>query len=269
MRSIPTSPTSPLLQLILTTVALLITTPGLAIFGLHHDSNIVTKTVQRSPAFDTIHMDGPLTLKLQQNPKYNHHIQVTGPQALLTQLTLNIANRRLEVHLPFYDEGDGKVIITVQTPMLADLSQGGDSATSAYFRDQLAPLNIHLHGHSQLTLDGMVQLHTLQQKNNSQSKIVFANSHQLSIQLNDHSHAYIAGRAKQLLAKANDHSTLSSQHLRTDSAWLQAQNNATIRVSPLHESHAFAKDQAHIMYDSTPHHSSAYHTDTATVVRLP
>lgn len=257
-----------LFRLTMLSMLLAITIPSLAKAQQTRGDTIITKTVQQAPSFDTIQIDGPITLKLQQNPQYHHQIIIQGPEKALSGLNLTITANRLNAHMPAHrHQGAEQATITVQTPMLNELYQSAGSSTTAHFRDQSKPLAVYLRNNSTLTLDGMVQLQSLQQQDNSQSHIVFTNSKQLDVQLHDESTAYVAGRAQHILAKLSDASTLSGQYLRANQAWLQAQEASTLYISPVHESHAFAEDTAQIIYHSTPQTSTTYHAERSNILR--
>lgn len=261
------------LQLTLATMAILFLAQGCAKHthppsqGVAPDP-IVTKTIQQPKTFNGIETDGSVTLNLQQSPSYKQpHITVTGKQSLLNDMQFSVHHHHLVIHASHDGANAQHTKLTVQVPQLTELKLSGHSKITASFRDQLSPLSVQLHGHSALTLNGMVQLHQLEQKDNSLSHIVFTNSATLHITLFGHSQAFIAGRAQHLMARAFNHSELLALHLRADQSWLQANHHAIIRISPLHHSHAFTNDHALIMYGTTPQHSTAYHTEHSAELR--
>ena len=158
--------------------------------------------------------------------------------------------------------------IVVRMPQVKRLSLAGKSQASAFFQHQSTPVSFYLRGHSNLVVDGVVNVQRLTQYDQSHSTIVFTNSQHLDINLAQLSFAYIAGQAQHLRASTRDDAVLSGRHLRSHHSWLKSSQRSGISLSPLNSTSSFASQRGQIFWHTTPKRNSSYVANRANILRV-
>lgn len=226
-------------------------TPGLVIWQRDRARPLTPRQLTRKlPPIDSIYIKGGVNLKLQGGRGCSINVKKLYPglYAKVCGRILYIGNSR-PVDCNQYPRPD----ITVTVTTLRQLVVAGNSCVCGQGFDTSCGLCIDHCGSGSVCLYGLIYLCSINSSGFGQITIPSVSSHEINIVATRQSCIKLTGFADLLQVRAFQHAVVDTRFLRSESALVQAADDALVTVRTIGDLRAFAGGQSNVYYYTKPY----------------
>lgn len=127
-------------------------------------------------------------------------------------------------------------------------------------------LNLSVAQSGSVQLNGMVGLDSVRITQSGIVSIVWVNSQQVKVELDDKSRAFLAGSAELLIGNVHDQARLNAQYVRSQKAFIHTYKQAVAQVTVLDSLNAYAEGTSSIYYYQQPKLVGRYYHDQGSIL---